>query len=192
MADLLSRRQVEIALAAGQVFLANGYARTTMAELAAAAGLSRQGLYLIFPNKDAAFTAAVRVLDDRLHADIEAGLAGRRGLTARLAYACDRWIGGLYDLQQSTPAAKDMDDLDFPIVRHVYDRFIDMISGVIRDGAPRVAPREADDLARVLVFAIRGFSATARDGSDMRRLMKLQIRLVVEALEASRAATLAG
>ena len=180
----LTRRQAEVAAAAGPVFLAHGFARTTMGAIAAAAGLSRQGLYLVFPHKEAAFAAAVRVLDDGLHAQLADGLAARPDLRERLALICERWVSGIYDLQQTTPEARDMDDLGFPIVREVYQRFVELAARLLREGRQeRLGPHAALDLARALVFGVRGFAATARDGSDMRRLVSLQIEGVLAAAE---------
>lgn len=53
-----SRRGVILA-AAAQVFLRFGYKRSSMGDLAKAAGLSRQGLYLHYESKDELFRAAV-------------------------------------------------------------------------------------------------------------------------------------
>jgi AcrR family transcriptional regulator len=180
----LTKRQAEAAADAGPVFLTHGYAATTMAALADAAGLSRQGLYLIFPHKEAVFTAAVTVMDADLHAGLEEGLARRRSCKSRLVFVCERWIAGIYDLQQSNPEAKDMDDLAFPIVRQVYGRFVGLVARLLREGREdRIGAEAAQHLARVLVFAIRGFSATALDGRDMRRLAALQIDGVLGAAE---------
>jgi AcrR family transcriptional regulator len=187
MAAPLTKRQIEVAAAAGPVFLANGYARTTMGAIAAAAGLSRPGLYLIFPHKEAAFTAAVRVLDTRLHDDLENGLATRRTLEDRLAFVCERWVAGIYDRQRTIPQARDMDDLAFPIVREVYQRFTDLIVRLLREGCdPPPAPRTVEALARVLVFGVRGLAATAGDERDMRRLLSLQIAGVICAARQAR------
>jgi AcrR family transcriptional regulator len=55
MADEKLTRTVE---AAGEVFLRYGYARTTMGDIAKAAGMSRPALYLLFPGKEQVFSAA--------------------------------------------------------------------------------------------------------------------------------------
>ena len=55
------------------VFSAYGYRRTTMADLARAAGMSRPALYLLFANKEALFRAlAARLLSRQLAAAVDA------------------------------------------------------------------------------------------------------------------------
>lgn len=180
----LTRRQVEVATAAAPVFLENGFTRTTMGALAAAAGLTRPGLYLIFPHKEAAFAAAVTVLDAQLHQSIEEALAGIPDRRARLAYVCERWVAGVYDLQTARPWAKDMDDLAFPIVRQVYGRFIDLVARLLREGRESdLDAAIAQDLARVAMFGLRGFFATASDGADMRALVRLHINGLLRSAE---------
>jgi AcrR family transcriptional regulator len=174
MADPLTKRQKQVAAAAGRVFLAQGFTRTTMGDIAAAAGLSRQGLYLAFPNKEAVFTAAVLVLDEQMHATLDEGLRHAEGLRPRLAFVCERWLGGVFNLQRATPDARDMDDLAFPVVRAVYARFVARVASLIEERCgDAIARDEITDLARTLVFGIRGYSATAADGPDMQRLTAL-------------------
>ena len=48
------------------MFFRYGYARTTMADLASAAGLSRPALYLVFPGKAEVFQAVVEWLSEHL------------------------------------------------------------------------------------------------------------------------------
>lgn len=52
-------RRTAILEAAAKVFLRYGYKKTSMDDLARAAGLSRQGLYLHFKTKEALFQAAI-------------------------------------------------------------------------------------------------------------------------------------
>ena len=52
-------RRIATIQAASTVFLRYGYARTTMAELAAAAELSRPTLYELFPGKEDLFAAVI-------------------------------------------------------------------------------------------------------------------------------------
>ena len=54
----LDRRQTVIRVAAG-IFVRFGYKKTSMDEVAQAVGLSRQGLYLHFPNKETLFREVV-------------------------------------------------------------------------------------------------------------------------------------
>src|SRR5215207_421219 len=79
------------------VFQRYGFARTTMADIAEAAGMSRPALYLLFPNKEEIFAAAVQSANDRNFLAIRAHLTTISGLEQQLTYACQTWIGGGYD-----------------------------------------------------------------------------------------------
>jgi len=63
--DAASGRRDALVLAATTVFLRYGFKKTSMEDLARAAGVSRPGLYLHFDSKEALFKAAVvRLVDD--------------------------------------------------------------------------------------------------------------------------------
>jgi AcrR family transcriptional regulator len=88
----LNRRQALLG-AALTVFIRFGYRKTAMDEVARAAGISRQGLYLHFPTKEALFRAVVHhALSGQLAAAIKA-LSGSAALDVRLSNALDAWLG---------------------------------------------------------------------------------------------------
>jgi len=79
VADPGAERRAAILDAATRVFLRYGFKKTSMDDLARAAGLSRQGLYLHFPTKEALFKEAVSTLVASLRAAFRDALA-RDGL----------------------------------------------------------------------------------------------------------------
>src|SRR3954454_8774059 len=89
-----SARRRQLLEAALSVFLKFGFRKTSMEEVARAAHVSRQGLYLHFPTKEALFRAVIQ------HA-VEAGLALARArigdddrtIEERLIGAFDEWTG---------------------------------------------------------------------------------------------------
>lgn len=74
-ADPGAERRASILEAATRVFLRYGFKKTSMDDLARAAGLSRQGLYLHFPTKEALFKEAVLALVASLRSAFRAALA---------------------------------------------------------------------------------------------------------------------
>lgn len=76
------------------VFARYGFRKASMDEVARAAGVSRQGLYLQFANKEELFR---RALEHSLNSQLTAALAALartgEGLEARLIAACDAWSG---------------------------------------------------------------------------------------------------
>jgi AcrR family transcriptional regulator len=80
--------------AAVGVFARFGYRKASMDDVARAAGVSRQGLYLLFANKEELFRRAVtHSLRSQLAAAIDALSRAEDGLEMRLICACVEWSG---------------------------------------------------------------------------------------------------
>jgi TetR/AcrR family transcriptional regulator, regulator of autoinduction and epiphytic fitness len=80
--------------AAVAVFARFGFRKTSMDEVARAAGVSRQGLYLQFAHKEELFRKAlVHTLSQQLNAAIAALERADESLELRLIAACDAWSG---------------------------------------------------------------------------------------------------
>jgi AcrR family transcriptional regulator len=80
--------------AAVGVFARYGFRKASMDEVARAAGVSRQGLYLQFADKEALFRKAVQYkLTRQLGAAIAALSNEPDDLETRLLAACDEWAG---------------------------------------------------------------------------------------------------
>jgi AcrR family transcriptional regulator len=172
-------RRDQIVNAAIGVFLRYGYARTTMGDIAQAAGLTRPTLYVTFPDKEQIFTAVVdKMIADKL-AEIREGLPRLKTLERKLRFACDAWAGDGYDLVQAHPDAADMFDLGFKSVCAGYDKFGTLLAKILETPLERssleLSPAQ---IARTIVFAMRGFKDTATSGGEMRELIANHIKLV--------------
>ncbi len=87
-------RQLAVLDAAVAVFARYGFRKASMDEVARAAGVSRQGLYLQFANKEELFRRALKhSLNNQLNAAVEALSRQEDGLERRLVAACDAWSG---------------------------------------------------------------------------------------------------
>jgi AcrR family transcriptional regulator len=87
-------RQQAVLDAAVGVYARYGFRKTSMEEVARAAGVSRQGLYLQFANKEELFRKAVEyVLSSQLKAAVAALSRQDESLELRLIAACDAWSG---------------------------------------------------------------------------------------------------
>src|SRR5438477_5009670 len=87
-------RQRALLDAAVGVFARFGFRKTSMEDIARAAGVSRQGLYLLFSCKEELFR---RALDHSLSSQLSAATAvllrHELDLEQRLVAACDEWSG---------------------------------------------------------------------------------------------------
>jgi DNA-binding transcriptional LysR family regulator len=100
-----SSRQAHVLETALTVFLRHGFRKTSMEDIAKAAGISRQGIYLHFKDKDAIFSASMqKTLDDGLQAANGILDDDRLALEEKLLKALDEWFGrhvGLIDPEAS-------------------------------------------------------------------------------------------
>ena len=175
-----SKRQ-HILVGATAIFSRYGYARTTMGDIAAEAGMSRPALYLIFPDKEALFTAVIRHMDEEKQAEIRSGLKRYKGLHAKLLYACQTWGSHGFDLAAVHADAADL--FDFAAVKELYANFeafvVELISEQVRTSGIEAT---AEELARALAYGMRGLRATAASGQDMRRLIAVQVTILMRAI----------
>jgi AcrR family transcriptional regulator len=110
MAGKESARQAHVLETALTVFARHGFRKTSIEDIARAAGISRQGIYLHFKNKDEIFGAAIhKALDDGLRAANRVFDDDRSTLEEKLFKALDEWFGrhvGLFHPEASDLAAE--------------------------------------------------------------------------------------
>jgi AcrR family transcriptional regulator len=89
-----SARQTHVVETALTVFVRHGFRKTSIEDIAKAAGISRQGIYLHFKNKDEIFSASIQ---KALHDGLQAAnrILDDDGLTLekKLLNALDEWFG---------------------------------------------------------------------------------------------------
>ena len=180
-----SRRRDHIIVAATAVFLRYGHARTTMNDVAEEARISRPALYLVFPRKEDIFAAVTeRLVQDKLEQYRQA-LPKMRTLKQKLHFCCEQWAGVGYDLTKAHPDAKDVFNLDFAPVREMYASLESFWADLLREAvAASKLETTPEELARLLIFSMRGFKDIAEDAAHMRRLIALQVDVVLASLGA--------
>ncbi|MDB6083563.1 MAG: Transcriptional regulator, TetR family [Gammaproteobacteria bacterium] len=91
--DSALRHEALLEAAVG-VFARYGFRKASMDEVARAAGVSRQGLYLLFADKEELFRRAVTYkLSQQLRAAVDELSNQGNSLETRLIRACDEWAG---------------------------------------------------------------------------------------------------
>lgn len=123
--------------AAFDAFMRTGFAKTTMADIAAAAGVSRPTLYRSFATKEAVFLGVAR----RLHAATQqacrdAAEESDASLDRRLAAMSTAKLSAHIELVQSSPHGIDLLDLHQRIggdlARAADDHFRDLVTATLR------------------------------------------------------------
>jgi hypothetical protein len=81
------------------------------------------------------------------------------------------------------PDAKDLFDLSLPVVVEMCERFVDLVAELLSDAlAASGFKGSARDIARNLVYSFRGLKEAAQDSVHLRRMIRLQVDLVLHAL----------
>lgn len=163
--------------AAADVFLRYGYARTTMGDIAKAASMSRPALYLLFPGKEQVFEAATMFLARRHLENIRAAMLPCEGLLDKLTTACSMLLVGVFELQQSAPDARDMDDLSFSVVREIYAMFEQFFAAIIAEEVA-VPAIPFEETARVLLYGARGLREVADSPEGYGALIETHVALI--------------
>src|SRR6202041_3753905 len=95
----VSARQAHVLESALTVFLRHGFRKTSMEDIANTAGISRQGIYLHFKDKDAIFSASIqKALDEGLQAASRVLDDDHLALEEKLLKALDEWFGRYVEL----------------------------------------------------------------------------------------------
>ena len=183
---MVESRMQHIVTSARGLFLRYGFRRTTMGDIAVAAGISRPALYLVFSSKEEVFDA---VLADVLHAQLEtirAGLDRYPTAMEQLRFACEIWVVQAWQLVQSSPDARDMFESpsirQLPVVTGAKAAFEDIMTDVLAsqlvdDPARRCSA--ARDAAQVLAAAMPGLKREAASIEELRRLIGNLLQLVL-------------
>jgi AcrR family transcriptional regulator len=170
--------------AALTVFMRFGFRKTSMEEVARAAQVSRQGLYLHFATKEDLFRAAVRtVLGDSLEA-VRAIVRGDLPLETKLVRAYDEWVGKYVGKMGAGAAdlAEAASTLMGPIFAEHEEAFGEAIAKLLASARLAAAYKPAGLTARQLADTL---SATARGlkyGSATRELFLRDMTVAVRAL----------
>lgn len=183
-ADLeLDPRQRQLLEAAVRVFMRYGYRKTSMDEVARAAGLSRQGLYLHFATKEQLFAAALKHVFECSLADAQAQLdAADLSFEARLAGAFDAWVGRYVGI--AGDSAADLAEASRTVGGNVgqeYEvRFAESLARAFRGSGLMAAYRPANinarQLADTLTATARGLKYSSQTREAFREAMTIAVR----------------
>ena len=104
-------------------------------------------------------------------------------LEDKLRYACQTWGCTAFELVERYPDASDLFDIRREPVRQVYAAFKELITELIVAQIDRSTLRASPaQLARTLVFGMRGFKDTAVDANEMRDLIGVLVSVFMHGL----------
>jgi AcrR family transcriptional regulator len=184
--DPQDARRVAILEAATRVFTRYGFKKTSMDDLARAAGLSRQGLYLHFSTKEALFKGAVLFLVEKVRAAERAALSNDAlGVEERLLAAFEAIHGeGMADIgaEQMTELLEAASQLVEGAIPEFERGIVSDVARVLRSSGVADAWKgngiSAKDLAAHLLATSDGLKHRPHTAAEYREGMKLAIRIV--------------
>lgn len=182
----IALRRAAILEAATGVFLRYGFKKTSMDDLARAAGLSRQGLYLHFATKEALFKEALLRLVEAIRASGRAALArGDLDIEARILGAFEAVHAasiGHAGAQHTSELLETAAALVGPVVEEMEQAFVADVARALKGAG--VAARwkgaglSAKDLAEHLHAASYGVKHRVSTPAEYHDRMKVAVRLV--------------
>ena len=178
--------------AATFVFLRYGYRRTTMGDIATAAGISRPALYLLFCNKERVFEATLRKLAASLLEEIRIGLAIPGTPLEKLRLAFELWAVRPFALMAESPDARDLIHCGHEFAKEAMDQnFSDFEGQLVAiletiSETPPVAGPSLEQIAHVLSASVHGFKGAARNASELREMIDALLHLTIASLATGR------
>lgn len=188
-----TEKEARVLEATKRVFLRYGYRRVTMQDIADEAGISRPALYLIFPNKEEAFLAALRDFTSTSMRIIEEGVAQQPTVEAKLQFAFEVWTVKPFELMLESPDAKDLIECGHGFARVTFERIyadfeaviaaiLKPLAGVSRKHSARGAELTETQVAHLIVAATHGFKESAHSAAELREMISGLIALTLFAM----------
>lgn len=171
-------KEAAILRAAFECFARYGLRRTSMADIAKGAGMSRPALYLHYAGKDDIFNALVRVHFERSEKAV-ARVLSKSGTAAEVLLAAFHAIDGeAVEAMLNSPHADEILSANTPFTQpavaeahaRITAHLADWITKGVADGKLSLAGLSAnpEDIARTLMAAKFGIKTFARDFADYR------------------------
>jgi AcrR family transcriptional regulator len=181
------RRLLDVAFA---TFARYGYRKTSMEQVARAAQLSRQGLYLHFPSKEELFRAVVaHVLETGLSA-AEQAAAAETTLERRLVGVFSAWVGrfvgafgaDVVDIEEAASA------LAHNLIPEHEEKFLGLVTKLLKasrlPAAYKAVGINAAQLTGVLNATARGLKQLCTSPADFDERFEIAVRALCLPLKA--------
>jgi AcrR family transcriptional regulator len=182
-------RRTRILEGARQAFLAYGFQRTTMDDIARAAEISRPALYLMFKNKTDIYRALAAVHTSEMIATAEAVLSGEGPLSERLESSFNCILTMAAEVEASPHGHEILDmknSLAGEIIVEWRRRMVELVEAAVEaemaaKGDSQAAGASARMLAEMLLDAMEGMKTRQLPLEQQRQTFTAFIRIVADA-----------
>ncbi|RWP43104.1 TetR/AcrR family transcriptional regulator [Mesorhizobium sp.] len=185
-------KRARILEGAMKVFLAYGFARTTMDDIARAADMSRPALYLLFKNKTDIFRAIAMMLLSRSLKQAKTALAGNGAFAERMTRAIDEALISMMRAVHASPHGAELLDMKSSLADLIgcwRSRFSEHVAAAIQSEAGRngldltAKGLSAKLLADMLLDGLEGMKMRISDPDEQRRAAAALIKVIDLALQ---------
>jgi len=171
MAD--SDRRATILAQATSLFRRLGFAKTSLADVARSAGVSRPTLYSEFSSKTALFDEVIRSLVVETITQIESGMPSEGPLSERLLYACRTWVHSGHVLVVENPDAADLFDPALDAVKASNRSFEVLLCSLLPDRpTAAVAEISSERMSEMISLSLQGFKRFAETPQHLDELIE--------------------
>ena len=186
-------KRVRILDGAMKVFLAYGFSRTTMDDIARAADMSRPALYLLFKNKTDIFRAIAMMVLSRSVAAAKMALAGDGAFAERMMRAIDEAFISMMSAVVASPHGAELVDMKSSLGDLVgcwRGGLVEHIAVAIQDEATRngvdLAAKGLSTqlLADMLLDGLEGMKARISDPEEQRQAAAALVNVIGLTLKA--------
>ena len=174
------------------VFSQYGYAKTTMQDIARAAGMSRAALYLHFASKEDLFRAGSRRAHGRALELVDAALTEEGDALSRVDAAMAVYFGELMTQISSSVHGGELFDASLTITGDIVSeahaalvaRLVSALDAAVTAGEVRFSTVDAtaEDIALLLLAVADGLKTTSADPAIWRKRRALFLRLMHRAI----------
>jgi AcrR family transcriptional regulator len=192
--ELPDRRRA-ILEAAFRAFVTYGFKRTTMADIADAAGISRPALYLLFKNKNDIFRAGFTTYIEEILAAMKAILDGDEFLPERVTNAVVAGMVTPFKDFHDTPHGDELFDVKQSLAADLGNDWFARMQDLITEAMDRAVaagqmklPVSADTrgVARLLVNGLEGIKTRTFLGNGTEAEMRLLVDLMLRPMMVAR------
>lgn len=170
------------------VFCRYGFNKTTMKDLADAAGISRASLYLHFNSKEDLFRAGSERAHATVMSEVEAKLTGTAPAMQRVAAAMTSYLQGLMEEISASPHGQELFDSNMALSRDITlssrERITTLLASSIADAAEageielnRISATPAV-LAGLILATVEGIKTTGGTGAQITSGVSLFMRVL--------------
>lgn len=174
------------------VFCRYGFSKTTMKDLAEAAGISRASLYLHFSNKEDLFRAGSQRAHVTVMVDVDAMLKTDGPVIERIDRAMTAYLQGLMEEITASPHGKELFDSNLALSsditqksrQYLTDRITEVLEAASMAGEIDVTNIKATppELASLILATVEGTKAAGGVGKNISKGSSLFMRILDAAI----------